>query len=113
MKQYDIVAENPESTVVADYRTEYRNETKYQPEAKLEKAFITQLQTQAYQYLQIKSENDLINNLRLQLEKLQSRIGDARLRGNDGLRGNDVYNKRVVIIFDECHRSQFGDQHDA
>jgi type I restriction enzyme R subunit len=22
-----------------------------------------------------------------------------------------VYNKQVVIIFDECHRSQFGDMH--
>ena len=24
-----------------------------------------------------------------------------------------VYNKQVVIIFDECHRSQFGDMHAA
>ena len=24
-----------------------------------------------------------------------------------------VYNKQVVIIFDECHRSQFGDMHQA
>ena len=26
---------------------------------------------------------------------------------------HDVYNKHVVIIFDECHRSQFGDMHVA
>lgn len=26
---------------------------------------------------------------------------------------HDVYNKHVVIIFDECHRSQFGDMHAA
>lgn len=26
---------------------------------------------------------------------------------------HDVYTKRVVIIFDECHRSQFGDMHEA
>lgn len=26
---------------------------------------------------------------------------------------HDVYNKHVVIIFDECHRSQFGDMHTA
>ena len=26
---------------------------------------------------------------------------------------HDVYDKRVVIIFDECHRSQFGDMHQA
>ena len=25
--------------------------------------------------------------------------------------GHDVFDKRVVIIFDECHRSQFGDMH--
>ena len=28
-------------------------------------------------------------------------------------KGHDVFNKRVVIIFDECHRSQFGDMHIA
>ncbi len=26
---------------------------------------------------------------------------------------HDVYNKQIVIIFDECHRSQFGDMHAA
>ena len=28
-------------------------------------------------------------------------------------KGHPVYGKRVVIIFDECHRSQFGDMHTA
>lgn len=28
-------------------------------------------------------------------------------------KGHDAYNKHVVIIFDECHRSQFGDMHAA
>ena len=27
--------------------------------------------------------------------------------------GHSVFDKRVVIIFDECHRSQFGDMHQA
>ncbi|MCR3600510.1 DEAD/DEAH box helicase family protein, partial [Salmonella enterica subsp. enterica serovar Mbandaka] len=27
--------------------------------------------------------------------------------------GHGVFDKRVVIIFDECHRSQFGDMHQA
>lgn len=27
--------------------------------------------------------------------------------------GHDIYGKHVVIIFDECHRSQFGDMHKA
>ena len=30
------------------------------------------------------------------------------IRGNNN---HDVYNKHVVIVFDECHRSQFGDMH--
>jgi type I restriction enzyme R subunit len=56
MKQYDLVAENPQSTVVAEYSEEYRRTTTYQSEADLERAFIAQLQTQGYEYLQIKSE---------------------------------------------------------
>jgi type I restriction enzyme R subunit len=72
MKQYDLVAENPESTVVAEYQAEYKRETSYQSEAALEQAFIVQLQTQSYEYLQIKSEQDLIANLRIQLQKLNN-----------------------------------------
>ena len=30
-----------------------------------------------------------------------------------GNKHHDVYSKHVVIIFDECHRSQFGDMHTA
>jgi len=85
--RYDLVAENPESTIVADYRAEYRRETKYQSEAELEKAFITQLQTQACEYLQIKSEADLIQNLRLQLEKLN----DYTFSNNEWIRFFNQY----------------------
>jgi type I restriction enzyme R subunit len=70
MKQYDLVAETENSTVAAAYQTEYRREVGYQSEADLEKIFIGQLQAQAYEYLGIKTEADLIWNLRLQLEKL-------------------------------------------
>ena len=70
MKHYDLVAENPESTVVAEYQSDYKRETNYQSEADLERAFIAQLQTQGYEYLQIKSEQEIIQNLRSQLEKL-------------------------------------------
>ena len=72
MTQYNLVAENPESTVVAEYQPLYRKETTFQSEADLEKAFIEQLQTQAYDYLPITSENELIANLRLQLEALNN-----------------------------------------
>jgi len=70
MNQYSIVAENPESTVVAEYQPLYRSEASFQSEADLEKAFIEQLQTQAYEYLPFTSELELITNLRRQLEIL-------------------------------------------
>ncbi len=72
MDKYSLVAENPESTVVAEYQPLYRKETTYQSEADLEKAFIEQLKTQAYDFLPITSEDELIANLRLQLEALNS-----------------------------------------
>lgn len=72
MDKYALVAENPESTVVAEYQPLYRKETTFQSEADLERAFIEQLQTQAYDYLPITSEPELIANLRLQLEALNN-----------------------------------------
>jgi type I restriction enzyme R subunit len=70
MDKYTLVAENPESTVVTDYQSPYRREANYQSEAELEKSFIEQLQTQAYEYLPITTEQELIENLRCQLEIL-------------------------------------------
>ena len=68
--KYDVIAENSDSTVVSDYVSPYQRATSYQSEAELEQELIKQLQTQAYEYLPIKSEADLIQNLRTQLEKL-------------------------------------------
>ena len=70
MQKYNLVAENPESTVVSDYRAECRTEKEYQSEADLERAFIKLLTEQAYDYLPIHTETELIANLRRQLEKL-------------------------------------------
>lgn len=70
MVKYNLVAENPESTVVSDYQAEYRTEKEYQSEAELERAFINLLTGQAYDYLPIHTEAELVANLRLQLEKL-------------------------------------------
>lgn len=68
--QYKMVAENPLSTVVADYEPRYRSAKQYQSEAEMEKEFIEQLRTQAYDYLPITSEMELVANLRAQLERL-------------------------------------------
>jgi type I restriction enzyme, R subunit len=56
--------------VVAEYEAEYRVAKAYQSEAELERAFIEQLKSQAYEYLTITAEADLVRNLREQLEKL-------------------------------------------
>ena len=70
-KNYDLVAQNPRSTVVAEFIPSYgKRAENYQSEADLEKEFIKQLETQAYEYLKITKEEDLILNLRQQLEKL-------------------------------------------
>ncbi len=68
--KYNLVAENQQSTVVAEYTPNTLRVAHYQSEAELERAFIEQLQTQAYEYLAITSEADLVSNLRKQLEKL-------------------------------------------
>ncbi len=71
---YNMVAQNSESTVVSEYLrdTNMVRDSGYQSENDLERAFIKQLQSQAYEYISLKSEQDLINNLRQQLEKLNS-----------------------------------------
>lgn len=70
--KYNLVAENTQSTVVAEFTPENTRATSYQSEAELEQAFIKQLELQAYEYVTINSEDDLILNLRKQLERLNS-----------------------------------------
>ena len=67
----DIISQNTQSTVVAEYvREERERETGYQSESDLENTLIAQLQRQGYEYLPIHNEKELIANLRNQLEKL-------------------------------------------
>lgn len=68
--KYNLVAENTQSTVVSEYTPDGVRVAHYQSEADLERAFIKQLETQAYEYVTITSEDDLALNLRKQLEKL-------------------------------------------
>lgn len=71
-KDINLVAQNPQSTVVAQFTPSPRRAENYQSEDALEKEFIAQLQTQAYEYITIHEENDLVSNLRKQLEKLNN-----------------------------------------
>ncbi len=70
MTNIDIISENDNSTVITEYKGLNNRNKSYQSEDQLEKEFIRTLQEQSYEYLVINSEEELINNLRLQLEKL-------------------------------------------
>lgn len=69
-RNYDPIALSNESTVVAEWVSEGTSSSEYQSEAELERSFIVQLHGQAYEYLQIHSEDGLVANLRAQLELL-------------------------------------------
>ena len=70
VRRYEPVAMSAESTVVAEFIPDAVTETAYQSEAELERQFIQLLQSQAYEYLPITAEAQLIGNLRTQLEIL-------------------------------------------
>ena len=70
MSNYNIVAADNQSTVVAEYTPTPRRDDSYQSEAALEREFIALLQGQGYEQIRISSEAQFIDNLRRQLEKL-------------------------------------------
>lgn len=70
MSAYNIIAATTESTVVSEYIPEPRKSDAYQSEAALENEFIRLLQGQGYEYIQVRSEAELVQNLRRQLEAL-------------------------------------------
>lgn len=73
-EQYQMVSENPESTVVAEFEPGYYSAAQYQSEAEMESDFIKRLTRQAYEYLTITSEKELVANLRNQIERLNNII---------------------------------------
>ena len=70
MTSYNIIAENPNSTVVAEYVSVEPRSHEYQSENELEAEFIRILQTNGYEYLTIRSNHDLLVNLRNQISRL-------------------------------------------
>ena len=96
MTQYNIISENDESTVLSKLPVIDKSVTTYQSEAALEAAFIKQLQSQGYEYLQINHEKDLIANLRKQL----AIVNDYEFTDTEWERFfvNEVANKNDGII---------------
>ncbi|KWR72582.1 DEAD/DEAH box helicase [Arthrobacter sp. W1] len=77
-RKFDPIAVSAENTVVAEYSVDTTAEAAYQTEAALEREMIALLQSQAYEYLPITTEEQLVSNLRTQLETLnQVSFSDA------------------------------------
>ena len=72
MNNIGLISENDNSTVLAEYKPLDRVATSFQSESALEKELINTLVEEGYEYLSIHSENELIQNLRNQLEKLNN-----------------------------------------
>ncbi|MDO4569740.1 MAG: type I restriction endonuclease subunit R [Planctomycetia bacterium] len=70
MSTFKIILSDDESTVVSEYVPDSQRSEAFQSEAELEKEFIRLLVLQGYEYLTIHNEEELVANLRLQLELL-------------------------------------------
>lgn len=72
MPYFNIVAETNENTVVTTYEPQPKRPEAYQSEAALERDFIKLLSEQGYEDTIIHSEEELVSNLRRQLERLNN-----------------------------------------
>ncbi len=70
MQSYNVVLSTDEATVVAEYSPEKQNRKQYQSEAELEDAMIKQLQAQGYEYLELHTPQEMIDNLRICMQEL-------------------------------------------
>lgn len=70
IQRFDPIAVSSESTVVAEYLQDDVRASNYQSESDLETAFLALLREQAYEYLAFTTEEELLANLRAQLEIL-------------------------------------------
>lgn len=72
LRRFEPIAISSQSTVVAEFVPDSAPPIAYQSEAELEREFIGLLQSQAFDYLSVASEAELIANLRIQIEALNS-----------------------------------------
>ena len=78
IENFNIVIQQSNLTVMTRYEEHPKDTQRYQSEAALEEGFIRQLVAQGYERLAIDNEQGLIENLRVQLEKLNGiRLSDA------------------------------------
>ncbi len=70
MQNYNVVLSTDEATVVSEYSPEKQNRKQYQSEAELEDAMIKQLQAQGYEYLELHTPQEMVDNLRNCMQEL-------------------------------------------
>ncbi len=70
MQNFNVVMATDEATVVAEYSSEKQNRKQYQSEAELEDAMIKQLHTQGYEYLELHTPQEMVDNLRICMQEL-------------------------------------------
>lgn len=93
MESYNVIATNDEGTVASIYEKPKINKF-YESESELERKFIEKLVSLNYEYRSdIKDEDDLIKNLRVQIEKLNN------IKFND--HEWDNFLKNVICEFDD------------
>lgn len=71
-KELHPIAQSNRSTVVAEYTKEKNRENSYQSEKQLEEEFIALLQKQGYEYVELVSQEELKENLKKQIQKLNN-----------------------------------------
>ena len=100
--RYEPIAFSSESTVVSEFIPDTSAAAAYQSEADLERELIALLQGQAYEYLTVHSEAEMLANLRMQLETLNGvTFSDAewvRLQAEYLIGANDGAVEKTVRI---------------
>ena len=102
MDDYKIIVEQEHSTVMAHYDIPKKEGEGYQSEAKLEAAFIKQLQSQGYEYVKVKDEAGLLVNMRRQLELLN----DVALSETEWMRLLPMISNEQMTIQDKTEMIQ-------
>ena len=97
---YNTVMNSDELTVLSEYEYIKNRDISYQSEQMMEDELIQDLCSQGYTYLKIESEKDLIDNLRIQIEKLN----DITFTDNEWdrffnqtIKGKDIIGKTRMI----------------
>ncbi len=70
--KYDTIAEMTDGIILAEFKKEFHVREGYQSESELESEMISNLEKQGYENLGVKTSEDLLLNLKRQLENLNS-----------------------------------------